>query len=390
MSLRVLLLSWRDKDHPEAGGAEAFLENVSRELQARGHDVTVFTARVRRRRRRIPRPTAGPSSAAAAGTPSTCHGLLHLLRHGGRYDVVVDVQNGVPFWAPLVARQPVVNVVHHVHRELWPEVFGPVRARFGWWLESWLAPRVYRRSRYVVVSRSTRDELVGLGVEPGAVTVVYSGREPSPALEHIPRTPCPSLVVLGRLVPHKRVELALRAVAELRARHPGLHLTVVGHGYWQEALHAEVARLGIEDAVTFTGFASDELKHRVLAESWLNLLPSLKEGWGLAIVEAGAHGTPSVAFTSAGGTTESVLDGKTGRLVDDDDDFLSTVSELIDDTTARAALGSAAREHAAGFTWESTADYVEAVLLAANARDWSGDLTAYLASTEDAAGQLAS
>ncbi len=66
-----------------------------------------------------------------------------------------------------MARSPVVNLVHHVHREQWPVVFGPRTARFGWWLESQLAPRVYGRTSYVAVSDSTMRELVDLGVDRG-------------------------------------------------------------------------------------------------------------------------------------------------------------------------------------------------------------------------------
>ena len=123
--------------------------------------------------------------------------------------------------------------------------------------------------------------------------------------------------MLGRLVPHKRVELALRAVAALRERTPAWCLHVVGARLLADELVADADRLGIEDAVRFHGFVDDEAKNRLLASAWVNLLPSLKEGWGLAIVEAGALGTPSVAFREAGGTTESVVDGETGLLVDD-------------------------------------------------------------------------
>jgi glycosyltransferase involved in cell wall biosynthesis len=164
-------------------------------------------------------------------------------------------------------------------------------------------------------------------------------------------------------VPHKRVELAMRAVAELRERLPGLTLDVVGHGYWEPELRAEAARLGIEDAVRFLGFVDDAAKHELLSTAWLNLLPSLKEGWGLAIVEAAAHGTPSVAFSTAGGTTESVLDGLTGRLVDTDQEFVSAVAGLLSDTVTRCAMGEAARVHASTFSWDATADAVERVLL---------------------------
>lgn len=359
--LRVLFLSWRDQGHPEAGGAEAFLDHVSRHLSGCGHDVTVVTAHYpgasadevldgRRFLRRGGRFSVYPLA------------LLRLLWLRRSVDVVVDVQNGIPFWSPLVTRRPVVNLVHHVHREQWPEVFGPVRARFGWWLESRVATRVYSRAQHLVVSAATRDELVGLGVDFGRTTVVYSGRDQ--VVEPV-TTECsdqPSLVVLGRLVPHKRVELALQAVAQLRQRHPGMVLHVVGHGYWHDELVACAERLGVTDAVRFHGFVAEEVKDALLASAWVNLLPSLKEGWGLAIVEAGALGVPSVAFREASGTTESVLDGRTGYLVDDLAGLVAATEALLADPVLRKELGEAAREFAEGFSWEATGASVEALL----------------------------
>ena len=55
-----------------------------------------------------------------------------------------------------------------------------------------------------------------------------------------------------------------------------------------------------------------ERKHEILAASWVLALPSLKEGWGLVVGEAAAHRVPTLAYRSAGGTTESVSDGITG------------------------------------------------------------------------------
>jgi len=358
--LRVLFLSWRDHGHPEAGGAESFLDQVSRHLAAGGHEVTVVTARYpgapadevldgRRFLRRGGRFSVYPL------------GLLRLLRLRRRFDVVVDVQNGIPFWAPLAAGGPVVNLVHHVHREQWPEVFGPVRARFGWWLESRVAPRVYAGSQHLVVSVATRNELVGLGVDAGRTTVVYSGRERA-AEPVVDRSDAPSLVVLGRLVPHKRVELAMETLAALRATHPDLVLHVVGHGYWHDELVAHADRLGVRDAVRFHGFVDEETKNRLLGSAWVNLLPSLKEGWGLAIIEAGALGLPSVAFREASGTNESVLDGETGYLVDDLGHMIQVTGRLLADPALCKELGEGAREFASGFSWEATGIAVERLL----------------------------
>jgi len=361
--LRILLLNWRDSGHPEGGGAESFCERVASGLAALGHEVTVRCARY---------PGAAPDETVDGVAyvrrggrftvyPRAALALVRQRRRG--YDVVLDVQNGMPFWAPLFTRALVVNVTHHLHREQWTAVFGPTLGRVGWWLESRLAPRVYRRCRYLTVSAATRSDLVAVGVDADRVGVVYSGLD-APVLPvdaaAWPRSPQPSVVVLGRLVPHKRVELAIDAVAAL----PGATLTVVGHGYWEPQLRAYAERLGVGDAVTFAGYVDDVTKHRLLAAAWVHALPSVKEGWSLAVVESAAHGTPTVAFRSAGGPTESVLDGETGLLADDLTGFAVALRRLLTEPALRESMGRAARVHAARFSWPATAAAVETELRA--------------------------
>ena len=93
------------------------------------------------------------------------------------------------------------------------------------------------------------------------------------------------------------------------------------------------------------------------------VLPSVKEGWGIAVLEAAEMGTPAVACRAAGGTEESVRDGVTGLLVVDDADLTDAVRRLLTDTRARDAMGDAARrDYASGFTWCTTTTVVEEVL----------------------------
>src|SRR5712691_4818690 len=114
--LRVLLLNWRDSGHPEGGGAESFLERMASGLRRLGHDVTVRCAWY---------PGAatdevidGVHYARRGGRFSVYpRTAAFLARHRRRFDVVVDVQNGFPFWTPLFTRAHVVNVTHHLHRE---------------------------------------------------------------------------------------------------------------------------------------------------------------------------------------------------------------------------------------------------------------------------------
>jgi glycosyltransferase involved in cell wall biosynthesis len=293
-------------------------------------------------------------------------GVLHLLlRRLGKVDLVVDVQNGLPFFTRLATRKPVVVLVHHVHREQWPVVYPGRMGKLGWWIERRLAPRLYRRSQYITVSRATRDELETLGVDRDRVAVVHNGTAPAPVVS-VPQSPTPELCVVGRLVPHKQVEHAIDTVVALRADHPGLHLSVVGSGWWSEDLTKYAAERGALDMVTFEGQVSEVRKHEILARSWLLVLPSLKEGWGLVIGEAGAHGVPTIAYRSAGGTRESIVHGESGLLVDTPADLVEGVSSLLTTPEERRRLGEGARRLSRMFAWEhsqaSFADVLEDVL----------------------------
>ncbi len=167
-------------------------------------------------------------------------------------------------------------------------------------------------------------------------------------------------------MPHKRVEHCLHAAAELRTTLPGIRLVVVGDGWWSDRLKAEAQRLGVDDLTEFTGFVNETRKHELLAQSWVLALPSLKEGWGLAVVEAAAHGIPAVAYHSAGGVTESIVDGVTGVLADDDvRAFTDALRQLLTDGDQRQSLGAAARDRAKCFTWAQTAESFGIVLDAA-------------------------
>jgi glycosyltransferase involved in cell wall biosynthesis len=346
----VAFLNWRDREHPEGGGSEQYVDRIAAGLAALGHPVTVFCARHPGAPREQVRD--GVRYVRAGGrTTVYLHAALALLTGRlGRPDVVVDVQNGVPFCSPLVTRRPVVNVVHHVHREQWPVVFGPVVARIGWFLESQVAPRVYRRCRYVVVSEVTRREVAELGVDDARMQVVHNGADTAlPPLGG--REPTPLVCVLGRLVPHKRVELAMEAVAALREELPGLRLAVLGQGWWQPELERAAAALGVDDVVDLHGYVEEDVKHDVLGRAWVLAQPSLKEGWGLSVIEAASHGTPTVAFAEAGGLAESVRDGETGLLVHSTEEFTGALRRLLTDEPLRRRLGDEGRRHAADYTW---------------------------------------
>lgn len=357
----VVFFNWRDTTNPEGGGSERFVEKMARGLVDRGARVTIFCAA----HGSAPRDEVvdGVRFVRRGGKIDIyARGVLHLLlRRLGRVDVVVDVQNGIPFFTRLGTRRPVVVLVHHVHREQWPVVYPGLMGKVGWWIESRLAPRLYRRSQYITVSGATRDELGTLGVSAERVAVVHNGTEPVPVPD-VTRSPAPSICVVGRLVPHKRIEHAIDAIASLRDVYPDLRLRIVGSGWWEEDLRKYAAESGVGDLVTFEGFVTESRKHEIYAESWLMALPSMKEGWGLVVGEAGSHGVPTIAYASAGGTRESIVDGRSGVLVDDEAGFAEGIRNLLADPARLSALGEGARARSRGFAWPASQEAFAQVL----------------------------
>ena len=347
----MVFLSWRDTRNPEGGGAEIYLEKVAAGLVERGCVVTIFCAAH----------AAAPPDEVIDGIRFVRRGSklsvypagIAALRRGdlGPADVVVDVQNGLPFFTRLATRAPVIVLVHHVHREQWPVVYPGLIGKVGWWVEHSLAPRLYRRCQYVAVSRATRSELRSLGVRGPRVAVVHNGTDPATSLA-TGKSETPMVAVVGRLVPHKRVEHAIDSVLALRAGIPGLRLHVVGSGWWEGKLHEYVERHDASESVVFEGHVDEQRKHEVYGEAWVLALPSLKEGWGLVVGEAGMHSTPTIAYRSAGGTRESIEDGVSGVLVDSAEEFTHELGALLTESSRRSALAGGAQEMSHRFTWQ--------------------------------------
>jgi glycosyltransferase involved in cell wall biosynthesis len=365
----VLLLCWRDTVHPQGGGSEAYLQRIGAQLVESGVDVTMRTARYPGAPRRDVVDGVRVSRGGGHYSVYIWAGLAMVLARVGlgplrrsTPDVVVDTQNGIPFMARLAYGRRVVVLVHHCHREQWP-VAGAVVGRIGWFVESRLSPRAHRHNQYVTVSLPSARDLTALGVNAGRIAVVRNGLDEAPADSLIAsRSATPRIAVLSRLVPHKQIEDALDAVAALRARVPGLHLDILGGGWWRQRLVDHAEMLGITDAVTFHGHVDDAIKHHVLQRCWVHLLPSRKEGWALAVIEAAQHAVPTIGYRSSGGLTDSIVDGVTGLLVDDHDSLVDGLERLLTDQVLREQLGAKAQVRSGEFSWRQSAEAMRTVL----------------------------
>jgi glycosyltransferase involved in cell wall biosynthesis len=352
---RIAILAWRDLDDPEAGGSEIHASRVASLWGRAGIEVTMRTS-------------YAPGSAQVSWRDG-----YRVIRKAGRYlvfpraafsemmrwhgasDALVEIWNGMPFFSPVwAANRPRAVWLHHVHDTMWDMTLPPRLARLGRTVEFRIAPPLYRGSRIVTLSASSKDEIARrLRLPPSNITVVPPGIDPSfqPGGK---RARDPLVLAVGRLVPVKRFDVLIDALAEVKARRPDLRAVIVGEGYERDALERRIAELGAQDWIALPGRVDAATLLDLYRRAWLLASASRHEGWGMTITEAAACGTPAVA-TRIPGHMDAIVDGVTGLLVDHDKGLAGAIERILRDDTYRALLGKDALEHASQFTWAATA-----------------------------------
>jgi glycosyltransferase involved in cell wall biosynthesis len=362
--LKIAAVSWRDLAHPSAGGAEVLLDRVLNGLHDKGHKITLVCGGPL-----SPHPYevlgSGGTYSQYIQAPAIC------TRHLRDADIVIDVQNGMPYFSPLWRRRPSLCVVHHVHTDQWATRFPrPVAGVFRS-IESRAMPFVYRNRPFVAISPSTARSLAAIGVPAQSITVIESGVD-APAQASVVRSGEPLLLSLNRLVPHKRIDLLLEAWRLAQPRIPG-RLVIVGGGPLLDDVRRQARSIPRVDVL---GRVDEAEKEDLLGRSWAVLSAAHHEGWGMSVLEGASFGTPTLAI-DAPGIRDAVIDGVTGRLVyprdevDAPEALARAMREFVEDEPRREALGTAARARALDLSWSRCVDRWEAALLDAASPQWS-------------------
>ena len=352
--MKVAFVSWRDLANPNWGGSEVMVDRIAQGFVERGWDVSLLCA--------------GP----VAERP------YRVIANGGRFDqylrapfagqqlrgadVVVDVSNGIPFFAPVWLRSPCICLVHHVHGDQWRDALPVPASAAGWFLERRVVPRMYRR--FWSVSPSTTAGLRRLGIPRERIREVWNGIDVagSPQADE-DRSPTPLFVVISRLVPHKGVDRVLDAWRRVGPEIGG-ELVVIGDG----PLRSELESRGTP-ATRFLGQADEATKVELLRRSWALVHGAHHEGWGIVVMEAAAWGVPTIAFDVAG-IRDAVVHDDTGLLAPDVvglGEHLLSVARCDD---LRSRLGRKAWERASALSWESCAESAAELVEATAERRW--------------------
>jgi glycosyltransferase involved in cell wall biosynthesis len=254
-----------------------------------------------------------------------------------RPDVVHTHLVHADVYGALAAPAPVVSTKHNDDRFR----LGPFRH-----VERVLARRV---SRVIAITEALRRFTVDqVGLPAAKVEVVHYGLDAPPAAwGENPPVLLPDgarvLLAICRLVPQKGVDVAVRALAEVRREHPDAVLVVLGEGEERDALTRLAEDLGVADALFLPGRAGDVADWLARAEILVH--PVRWEGFGLAVLEAMLAERPVVA-SAVSSVPEIVMDGETGILVPPDDPAALAValSRVLGDPTLAARLAAAGLE----------------------------------------------
>jgi glycosyltransferase involved in cell wall biosynthesis len=310
------------------GGAERWYRGLAGRLARDGHEVSYLTLRQWERGavldvEGVDVRAVGPRMRLYSGpgrrsvVPPLIFGggvLLHLLRHGHRYDVVHTAS--FPYFSLLAAaiarlrwRYRLLVDWHEVWtRSYWREYLGRAAGDVGWLVQR-LCARLPQRAFCFSRLHAARLRDEGFG---GEITIL-AGEYDGPLTVRPSLTPEPLIVFAGRHIPEKRVPAIVPAFAAVRLRIPHIRAAILGDGPDRPKVLKLVADLGLEGTVEVPGFVATETVDELLGRAMCMLLPSRREGYGLVVVEAAARGTPSVVVAGPdNAAVELVDDGVNG------------------------------------------------------------------------------
>lgn len=360
--MKILLLNWRDMRNEWAGGAEIYVTELAKRWVKDGHEVTFF---------------CGQNYLQTLPREETIDGIK-IIRRGGRYalylwaawyylsrfrkecDVIVEAQNGVPFFTRLYSRKPLIAIYFHVHGKQFfielPQLIGSV----GYIMEKFLFPFFYHQTPIVAISQTTKSDLVKLGLPKKNIDIVYCGLNIS-SNGKIKKFKTPTILYLGKIKRYKRVNKLVHFMPEILKAVPNARLLIAGWGTDGPYLTDVSMKSDVRRYVRIVGPVSEREKKELMSKSWVCVNPSIHEGWGIPVIEANLFGTPTVSFRVPG-LSESIKDGKTGLLAQDDREFIEAVIKILKNKKIRDSLGKESVKWAKSFSWDKSADQMLSIV----------------------------
>lgn len=320
--MNVLILSWRGPGHPHAGGAEVSTHEHAKGWVKMGNEVTLFTSFFQgaKKEELIDGVRIIRCGSEVFGVQLQAF-FWYLFFKKEKFDLVIDQFHGIPFFTPIFVREKKLGFIHEVAKEVWklnswPKPYNLFPAIFGTIFEPLIFQLFYKNIPFMTVSESTKSDLISWGISRDRITVVHNGVIVPKKIHLFEKEKTKTLIFLGAISRDKGIEDALKIFSLLKQTEGDKwRFWVVGKAgdKYLKQLKLLIKKLQIEKQTTLYGYVNENKKFELLSKAHLLITPSVREGWGLVVIEAGAVGTPTVGY-NVPGLRDSIVDGKTGIL----------------------------------------------------------------------------
>lgn len=355
--MRILILNWRDCKNPKSGGAEIVTMEHAKAWVKAGHEVIWFTSSF---------PKAEQEEVIEGvkiirrGNSLTVYLLapLFYFLSGRKFDIIIDEIHGLPFFTPLYVREPIVAFIHEVATDIWDYMY-PFPLNFiGKWLEL-IYFRLYKRVKFWTDADSTADDLAKHDILRNNCKVI-----PCPATNKIigklpEKEKKPTFIFISRLVKMKGIEEVIKTFSFILKELENARLWIVGSGEkeYLDQLKQMASEYGGKNKVSFFGQISQEQKIDLLKKSHLLLHASVKEGWGLVVIEAATQATPAVVY-DVSGLRDSVKNEITGIVLKKNSPEIMAKEALLllEDKKKYRMMQKNCLKWAKSLTWEKTTE----------------------------------
>jgi glycosyltransferase involved in cell wall biosynthesis len=318
--MNILILSWRDIKNPFSGGAEILTHEISKRLVKKGHRVVCFSSSFKNCSEKE---IIDGVEIVRKGNPdaryffSSVHfkAFLYYIAHfRGKVDVVVDEIHGLPFFTPFYVKEKKIALICEVAGEIWDQNFPFPFNVIGRFIEKAYF-LFYRNITFFTISLSTKTDLESFGVKGNNVRILPMGITTSGFFPKHRKEGNTTIIFVGRLVKSKGIEDAIKALAIVKKKFPLFRFWIVGRGNseYLSRLKKLILKKRLTSNTAFFGFVEENRKFELMSKAHFLLAPSVKEGWGLIVPEAGLVGVPAIGY-DVHGIREVIKNNKTGYL----------------------------------------------------------------------------
>lgn len=365
--ITILSLSWRDITSPNAGGAEVHTHEMFKRINKRKFRIYHLSTRTK----------GQPEREVIDGVTYLRHGnvstvifaaIRFYLLNRQNIDFVIDQCNTHRFFTPLwVEPKKRIFYIHQLTKEIWNYSARFPLNKIGKILEESFL-QLNRNDPVITVSESTKNELIERGYQADKIKIIHNGVsfKPWKREQWCDKERIPTFIYAGRYSPYKGIDIAVEALAQIRKDYPAVRLWIIGRKdqkYVDKNLKPicnksqlkweEVSSDSPKGDIVSWGYVSEQKKLELLSRSWALLFPSVREGWGIPVTEAGCVGTPCIAFDSPG-IRDAVDYGRAGYLCTENtiNGLAQQMRKVISDKKVYGSKREKAYQYSLQFQWD--------------------------------------